>query len=499
MSETVPPMCREAAPELTDLCIDELRAAMLTERVKTRDVIAAFAAQAKHVDDATRCWVSKTPAVEDVWAESPMANIVPSLAGVPFGHKDVFSDGGVAPRAGSTFDDLHVGEGVAPVLKALRDAGAVAMGKLALDELCYGATGVNTHRGPVRNPWNVSRIAGGSSCGAAAAVAGRAVAFSIGTDTGGSVRIPASLCGVVGLKPTFGSVDTRGMVPLSPSQDTVGVMARRADDCARVLAVIRRPMPGGDDFEWPHRPASLEFVKALAEAACEFERSSENREVSAERPLRGVRIAVARHPYFDVGETELSARVTAALRVFERLGATLNALPIDGIEVYDADATALTSYEAYGIHRERLLNTPDRLSTATRLRLVAASRVDPSDYARALAARVPGLHRFVSHVFREHDVLVCPSVTVRAKPIAALVGQSEEAVAFTSSLLRTNRCFNYLGLPALSLPMGFDDDGMPVGLQLVGRPWAEFELLRYAEAYQRETAWHRARPGLASR
>lgn len=499
MSEAASFRNAEATLEPTRLTIGELHEEIRAGRLASRDVVAAFAGQAKVVGAATDCWVSGAPSVPDVPATSPAGDADLPLAGIPFGHKDVFVDGAPPPRAGSQFDDLCAEPGRAPVLAALLDAGAVALGKLALDELSYGATGLHAPRGPVRNPWNPTLMAGGSSSGAAVAVAGRAVAFAIGADTGGSVRIPAALCGVLGLKPTFGSIDTRGMAPLSPSQDTIGLMAGRAEDGALVLAAIRRPAPGGDAPARMRNAATGNFVAALAEASTAPGASTASHQALATCPLQGVRMAIALHPFFELRDADLSLRTMEALRVFEQLGATLHPLPIDDIESYDAHAKAMTSFEAYEIHRERLLHAPHRLSAATRLRLAAAGRVDPSDYTRAVAARVPNLRRFVARVFGEHDVLVCPSVTVRAQPIAALVGQPQAAVALTTSLLRSNRCFNYLGVPALSLPIGFDDVGMPVGLQLVGRPWAEFELLSYCDAYQRQTAWHLLHPSLVER
>ncbi|MCI3206508.1 MULTISPECIES: amidase [Pandoraea] len=485
--------------------IDGLRHALRDARLTPAEVANAFGVSARRVGDATHCWVAQGGSPP---AGALAGDVTKPLAGVPFGHKDVFTDGTAPPRAGSQFDDFCTDLSPAPALVALWQAGAVGLGKLALDELSYGATGLHAANGPVRNPWNTAMIAGGSSSGAAAAVAGRGVMFALGADTGGSVRIPAALCGVVGLKPTFASIDASGTVPLSRSQDTIGVMARLADDCARVFSVIRRPVGATGNDIASANAATKAFVAALAAltgpdshdnrtaAWNDNERHSPDSEVP---PLHGRRIALAQHPFFDVHDAGLSECMAAALNVFEALGATLHPLALDEIEHCDAYAAATTSFEAHALHHERLQHSPERLSPATRLRLNSAGRVDPSTYARAIEARIPSLQRFVSHVFASHDLLICPSVTVRAQPIAALSDQPQAAVALTTALLRSNRAFNYLGVPALSLPIGFDDTGMPVGLQLIGRPGSEFALLRYASAYQRVTSWHRTEPGLNAR
>lgn len=482
--------------------IDGLRHALRTGRLTPAGVMEAFGASARRVGAATHCWVGPGGNPD---AKPPVVDVTKPLAGVPFGHKDVFADGSAPPRAGSHFDDLCTDRLPAPALAALWNAGALGLGKLAVDELSYGATGLHAANGPVRNPWNTAMIAGGSSSGAAAAVAGRAVMFALGADTGGSVRIPAALCGVVGLKPTFASVDTRGTVPLSRSQDTIGVMARLAEDCARVFSVIRRPVDTKGSDSVSANGATRDFVAALADLA-----DSDNKAAPRDsdgmltssgevQPLRGLRIALAQHPFFDIRDSGLSKCIATALSVFEALGATLHPLELDEIEHCDAYAAATTSFEAHALHRDRLQRLPQRLSPATRMRLTSAGQVDPATYARAVAARIPSLQQFVTHVFTSHDLLICPSVTVRAPPIAALSDHPQAAVALTTALLRSNRGFNYLGVPALSLPIGFDDTGMPVGLQLIGRPRSEFSLLRYASAYQHVTPWHLSEPGLTPR
>jgi aspartyl-tRNA(Asn)/glutamyl-tRNA(Gln) amidotransferase subunit A len=456
-----------SADDIVDLDIDALRGALAARRLSPVEVVSAFTSRSIALARLTHCFSSldqhvALAAARRIEAESGVDGR--ALAGIPFGYKDVFADGLRSPRAGSRFDDLHAEREPAAALDTLAKHGAIGVGALALDEFSYGATGLNPHCGHVRNPWDLRLIAGGSSGGAAAAVAGRAVPFSLATDTGGSIRIPAALCGVVGLKPTFGSVDVRGMVPLSPSQDTIGIIARSADDCAQVLRCLRQSVT----------------VRTTTDRGA--------------LPLAGVRIAIGVHEYFDVHEVDVATCIDDALAVFECLGATLHALPLRGINACDAAATAITSTEVSRIHRERLRDTPHLLSDATRLRLEAASRVPPEDYARALALRSQVRERFVKDVFSAHDVLVCPVLTARAQPIAVLERDAYASVQLTTSFLKSNRCFNYLGLPALSMPIGFDHEQMPVGLQLIGRPWSEDDLLRYCGAYQKVTDWHLATP-----
>ncbi|MHA7684812.1 amidase [Cupriavidus sp. PET2-C1] len=464
----------------TLLSVAELRMALAHQRLSPSTLVQACLRRAAAAHAATHCFAALDEAgalarAIELETHSAAGAARAPLWGIPFAHKDVLADPARPPRAGSLFDDLiddlvddpAAARRPAAVLEALHLSGAIGLGATALDELSYGATGLNDHYGHCRNPWDARCITGGSSGGAAAAVAARAVPFAIAADTGGSIRIPASMCGVVGLKPTWGRIATRGAVPLSPSQDTLGIIARTARDCAAVLDALD--------------PAAVR--------ATTFERISGLRS-----PLAGLRIGVARHPFFEVAHDDGASVIAGALLAFESLGASLHDQTVPGVEACDAAATVVTWREAIALHSQRLRSHADRLARATRLRLETALAASPDDYARALAYRPLALRRFVDHVFSACDVLVAPSVAVPTPRIASVTHDAAQAVRVTTSLLRANRCISYLGLPAVSLPVGFTPDGLPVGLQLIGRPWAEGTLLDACAAFQQATSWHRIEP-----
>ncbi|WP_174426984.1 amidase [Cupriavidus basilensis] len=462
----------------TLLSVAELRMALSHRRLSPSALVQACLRRAAAAHAATHCFAALDDAgalARAIRLETHSAHSAARapLWGIPFAHKDVLSDPARAPRAGSLFDDLIddpvAARRPAAVLEALHLSGAIGLGATALDELSYGATGLNDHYGHCRNPWDPRCITGGSSGGAAAAVAARAVPFAIAADTGGSIRIPASMCGVVGLKPTWGRLSTRGAVPLSPSQDTLGIIARTARDCAAVL----------------------DALDPTAARVTTFDRISDLRS-----PLAGLRIGIARHPFFEITHDDGASVIARALLAFESLGASLHEQTVPGVEACDTAATVLTWREAIALHGERLRSHADRLARATRLRLETALAAGPDDYARALAYRPLALRRFVDHVFSACDVLVAPSVAVPTPRIASVAQDAAQAVRVTTSLLRANRCISYLGLPAVSLPVGFTPDGLPVGLQLIGRPWAEGTLLDACAAFQQATSWHRIEPVL---
>ena len=391
------------------------------------------------------------------------------LQGVPYAVKDVFRWPGHEPTGGSLFRGLVEGVRPSRVVEQLTTLGARLIGTTNLDEICYGMTGLNPHFGPVRNPWDPSRITGGSSSGAAAAVAARVVPFALGSDTGGSTRVPAALCGVTGFKPTLGTLSTAGVVLLSETQDSLGFLARSAADCALIMGMLtdRSPEFAADDAD---PPAML---------------------------LRGLRVGVVRHPYFDGASAGVTDAFGAALDVFRTAGACLaDAADLD-LAAYDADAAVITGYEAVRYHHARMEQSLSMFSDASRIRLEAARAISPRDFAeafdrhRSLTARPPG-------AFTRFDVLVAPTVLDDAPPIDELSADAYATVAHTISALRCTRPFSYLGCPAISVPMGFSPRGLPLGLQILGAVGADVRVLAVAHSYQRLTNWHAASPPQAS-
>jgi aspartyl-tRNA(Asn)/glutamyl-tRNA(Gln) amidotransferase subunit A len=403
------------------------------------------------------------------------------LAGVPFGYKDVFARDGAAPSVGARAVSLSMRTPNAPVLNRLeRVSGALALGRLNMDEFAYSATGANATYGATANPWNPDVISGGSSSGAAAAVAAGAVPFAIGTDTGGSIRVPAALCGVVGLKPTFGLVPRAGAFPLSPAQDTVGVLARSALDVAAVLEHIAGT--AADD------PSSITAPRPPSAASI-------SDRVGRSSPLANVRLGVDSR----VGRQrpEVSAALDAAIDQFLDLGARVVEIDLSALVDYGVAATVLTWAEALALHGSALRRYPDRYSAATKERLRMALAVGGADHVNALRLQGAALRAFLDGPMVSADVVLTP--TTEAVPLdrgALLRADGAEAVDASERLIALTRPLSFIGVPAASLPAGFDDNDLPVGIQLVCRPWAEDTLLTCAAAFQSRTSWHERWPPL---
>ena len=468
--------------DLSLFSVDQLRIQLAQGIISPAEVTAACVERCRTVDALTHCFAK----LDEDGATRHAAKLQDShradnpkgmLWGVPYAHKDVFHTEARRPAAGSRLSRLPIMAGDTSVLHALEHEGAVGMGALVLDEISYGATGLNEHYGHCRNPWDTRFISGGSSSGAAAAVAARALPFAIGSDTAGSTRIPAALCGAVGFKPTFGRLHTAGMVPLSPSQDTVGLIARTVLDCGWVMDAMSRHVS--------HAVPPALTVPGIREC------------LEQPVPLAGLRIGVCRHPFFITQTAEAEDILSQAIRVLEQLGATIRDQTLTGVEDCDAAATVITWVEARNNYLDELRTSPDKFSRSTRMRLETAIAPTADDYRRALAYRAVALNQFIQSAFSDVDILLAPTVTIATPRIDVIAADPSESVKTTTAFLRSNRCFSYLGLPALSVPAGFSSDGLPVGLQLIGKPWAETRLLRCGAAYQGATDWHTRLPPLS--
>lgn len=395
------------------------------------------------------------------------------LHGIPVSVKDLFDVRGTRTTAGSAlFRDREPASGDATVVGRLERAGAVLVGKTNLHELAFGTTSTSTIFGPVQNPWKRGRIAGGSSGGSAAAVAAGLGLASLGTDTGGSIRIPAALCGVVGLKPTFGRVSRTGLLPLAPSLDHVGPLARSAEDAAVVLQAI-----AGADLSDPQ--ASREPVPDYA--------------ASLELELDGVRIG-ALEPSPAEATPEVGAAFREALIVLEKAGAAVDTVRLETQAATREAARVVLFAESAHTYREALAERPEALFPDIRERLERGAAIPAVDYIEALRVR-ERVRPVVSELFGRFDILVSPMLPITATPpdVPVVEVGGEELPVPVAATTHT-REWNLLGNPAMSLPAGFDGEGLPLAVQVVGRPWAELLVLRVGAAYQRRTAWHEQRP-----
>jgi aspartyl-tRNA(Asn)/glutamyl-tRNA(Gln) amidotransferase subunit A len=381
------------------------------------------------------------------------------LHGVPLGLKDIIDTAGIRTTAASALFKDRVPEEDAEVVRRLKQAGAVILGKQNLHEFAYGGSSIISYYGEVHNPWNPYHISGGSSGGSAAAVAAGLGLGAIGTDTAGSIREPASQCGVVGFKPTYGRVSARGVVPLAPSFDTIGPITRTVADAAVILQAIAgfdADDPACVDTPVPDYMASLQ-------------------------PETGhLRIGVPRKFFYEDLDPEVSSCMEQALR-------TLTAMTeeVREIEIEVQTGRTLQGAESYAYHAQ-FLEKGSALYQAETLRRIQTGASVTAEEVAQLKQKLAQLRRDIVRVFAEVDLLVTPATPVPAPTIAELK-QSEDLRARELLLLRNTRPFNVWGLPAISIPCGFTKAGLPIGLQIAGPHWQEQRVLQLAHAYEQAT------------
>ena len=385
------------------------------------------------------------------------------LAGKSLAHKDMFYRAGKVSNCGSKIRKGWVASETAAVLERLDAAGAADIGTLNMSEFAYGPTGHNDHWGDCRNPWNPDCITGGSSSGSGAAVAAGLVFAALGSDTGGSIRLPASACGVTGLKTTWGRVSRHGAMPLSHSLDTIGPLAKSAEDCALVYGVI-----AGRDARDPvtmHAPDKVEVDGAVKTVAISTRWIRENAHPEVAQAV----LAAAKH--FDLVEVEPP--------------------PFD---LLSAHCLTVMQAEASAQHAQWMRERPQDYSSAVRARLEAGFAIPATQYLEVLRLRGAWLQEFIKTLGKA-DAYLVPTIAVPL-PTREQTGPrgGPDMPRLLAEVTRLTRWVNYLGVPALSVPCGFDSKGLPIGMQLVGRPFAEGTLLAAGRAYQRDTDWHRRMP-----
>ena len=398
------------------------------------------------------------------------------LHGVPMAHKDMYYREGVASSYGGRIGASRPAPSTATALARLDAAGAIQFGVLNMAECAFGPSGHNYHYGHCRNAWNPEYITGGSSSGSATAVAARATYAALGSDTGGSIRLPASFCGTSGIKPTYGRVSRAGAMPLSFSMDTVGPLARTVEDCALILSAL-----AGADARDP-----------LAEA-----REVPDYLAQMRRSAAGLTIGKPRQYFYDDCDAEIAALMQASLETFRSLGATVVEVDLPDVDAWNAAATMIISLEAASVHGNWLRTRPHEYSAQVRARLEQGFAIPAAAYIDSLRLRGVALREFSERVFSKVDVLHAPVVAFQTPGIAETdVGGGPTMAALLARLTRLTRPGNFLGVPALSLQAGFTKAGMPVGMQLLGRPFDEATLFALGHAYQGATDFHRKAPAL---
>lgn len=468
--------------EFRQLGISDIVAMTTTGAATAEELTAASLQHARTADRATGGFVeieeeSAMETARALDARRARGEPAPALLGVPLAHKDMYCRRDRPRGAGSpVFRDFR-SDFTATPLARLEQAGTVTIGRLQTAEFTVSPTGFNVHFPPVTNPWNPAYVPGGSSSGSAVAVSTGAVPASMGSDAGGSIRHPAAMSGVTGLKPSYGRISRHGLFPLAPSLDHAAILARSAQDIALLLGIV-----AGQD---PEDPSSSAY------AVPDYTRELVGN-------LAGLRIGIPDGYYFDDVPDEIALRLFAALEVLKDSGAHCREVGVMDIHEVSALGRTVFGFEAFREHGRWIDERPADISTLVRARIEAGRSISETDYHRAMASRSRMKDEFIATSLNGVDLLFTPCVPVPTPTIEdAMSASVSESLETVDRITRCTRALNYLTLPAIAVPCGFVASGLPVAFQLVARPFREGMLLRAADAYQRNTGWHRMYPALS--
>ena len=460
----------QVASEPTDLSIAEAGRLIRSGALAPRTIVEAYLERIARIDSRLNSFVTVTgeqalTAARVLQEELANGRWRGPLHGIPIALKDNIDTAGVRTTASSALFADRIPDQDAEVVRRLREAGAVILGKLNMHEFAYGATSAITNHGPVRNPWDEARVPGGSSGGSGAAVSARLCAGALGTDTGGSVRIPAAYCGIVGLKATHGLASIRGIIPLSPSFDHVGPMCRSVEDAAFLL----QGMAGYDP---------MDAVSVRSEVP-----------VYSSAMMRGVsrlRLGVPSTPFFEDLDSQIQSVVGQALDVLTGLASGRAS-----VQLPSPPTTPVVLVEAYEYHAEYLVGNSDKYGAATLQRILRGRDIAATAYARG-RYELAVIRRRIAEVFSEVDLLVTP--TMQSLPITV---EDARTAPDDAIRIRNTMPFNIFGIPTITIPCGFSREGLPIGLQISGPAFGELDVLAIAHAYQQVTDWHTRTPPLA--
>jgi aspartyl-tRNA(Asn)/glutamyl-tRNA(Gln) amidotransferase subunit A len=456
--------------ELTNLSIDEASARIAARELSPVDLTRAYLERIERIDKKINAYITVTAEQALTQARALEAELAAGkrrgpLHGIPLALKDNMDTAGIRTTAASAVYEDRVPTEDAECVQRLRAAGAVFLGKLNMHEFAFGGTCVVTHFGPVHNPWSLAHTPGGSSGGSAAAVAARLCAAALGTDTAASIRFPAAVCGVVGLKATHGLASIRGIVPLSELHDHVGPLSRSVADAALVMTAL-----AGYDAEDP--------VSIRADAA--------DLRAAIGQSVTGLRIGTPREPFFMGLDAEIAAATDAALDILRQLTASTTDVVLPAL-----DSFTVLSGEIYEYHAALVADPAKRAlyDPVTLERIVNDAWVTAPQYI-ASRRQLQLARRRIAALFEDVDVLVTP--TTMAPPVridAALAAPPNEL-----GMIRNTLPFNAYGLPTISVPCGFTQAGLPIGLQITGPRLGEARVLALAHVYEQATDWHRREP-----
>jgi len=466
---------------VTDLTLGELAAAIAARKVSALEATDACLERIARLDRRLRAFITLDADGARARARTLDADLAAGrrrgpLHGVPLAYKDLCHVPGLPTSCGTRTPEYFTGEVECTAVARLTAAGAITLGKLNMTELALGPFGDNPHHGDVDNPWKAGHVSGGSSSGSGTAVAAGLAFGALGSDTGGSIRLPAACCGVVGLKPTYGRVSRAGAMPLSWSLDHLGPMTRSVRDAALMLEIVA----GHDPRDATSSPRPVGAPLAALEA-----------------PVRGVRVALPENYYFDGVTPEVRTAVEHAARTLASLGADVRTLRLpDPAPMIDV-CNILARSESSTIHARVARERPHELGAAVRSRLEVGFHISAHDYLQAARLRARLTRAFVDEVFGEVDAILAPTIPEPAPALAAVTAPPvEEIVRRMGRFSRLTRPFNGLGLPVLAVPAGFASDGRPLGLQIVGRPFDEATVLRLGHAWEHAADWRTRRPSI---
>ena len=452
------------------LTISDALDSIAKQEFTPQDLADACFNQIKRLNPILNAYITVIPPQEALHAQQVPINtaaLYRALRGIPIAIKDLIDVEGVRTTAGSKFFADNIADQDAFVVEKLRQSGALINGKTNTHEIALGITGNNPHYGTARNPWNTEHIPGGSSSGSAIAVATGMALGALGTDTGGSIRIPASLCGIVGFKPTRGRVSMRGVFPLSWNLDHVGPLTKCVKDAAIILQVI-----SAYDAIDPYSNKMLtgDYLGHLVD------------------DMEGRRIAIGSGEFIETSEPEVLDAVREAAKVFEAMGCKVDKVNVDWMRDAALANKIMTQSDGAAVHRDRLKEHPELFGDDIRRRLEDGAKTTSTEYILARRTQAEVTKR-CELFFDAYDYLIVPTT-----PIAAPTIEGHDAVEQAGRLTRFTAPFNLTGLPGLSVPCGFTKEGLPIGMQIIARVWGDAKALNAGYAYEQATEWQKKFP-----